>query len=516
LWENTSNNLYRDLHDGFSDLNIRNYEYALGGESGDIKEQLNKYLEIHMGQACIGKSISSNELKEIADGNVWVLSLKIDRSCKDENGIIPNNILTDIIQYTYVFHQKASIDAEKLSDTLYNISRTGIFADGDTNNSWFDIIADLQDIDAIIFSEEIDYNGEANRSPTSSASAYDGFNLAWPSRWIGRVEFINGTPTYTPESGSNNAQNDRTPQNQNTQAYVPELEYICEPTQTTNFLNSNQSAALLVDIEAELAQNSVWNINNQDEIIPESPIEDSIDPIQSDNFPPYQAASNTWPCSWFFCIEVDFVSYNHKLLWWWDDTSSIEYLVARSNKHLKPFVYSSLTPAKMTTNNFELSLENLDLGENFSMPFVLIKKPVPILRKVSQAHSSDEKEDSFDGTNLMIKYYESLWLEYHQKNSISNYLWTDYEQATLYNSSEENINEFAEKYSQYLAKTKKQKEQFDHISNSVQKHVWQNDLEVFLDSFQETETFLWWAIHNYVERLDFLIRALNQIPIQWK
>ncbi|USN58544.1 MAG: hypothetical protein H6767_10060 [Candidatus Peribacteria bacterium] len=57
-------------------------------------------------------------------------------------------------------HNLTKQKAEQKSDEMYKISRIGLYADGNTDNSSFDLIKDLQDIDAVIFTEELDYFGE--------------------------------------------------------------------------------------------------------------------------------------------------------------------------------------------------------------------------------------------------------------------------------------------------------------------------------------------------------------------
>ncbi|MDR0771825.1 MAG: hypothetical protein LBF15_01910 [Candidatus Peribacteria bacterium] len=44
---------------------------------------------------------------------------------------------------------------------------------------------------------------------------------------------------------------------------------------------------------------------------------------------------------------------------------SIEDIIARSNEHLKIFAGTSLVQSKMTTNNFQLGLKDLNLPDIF-------------------------------------------------------------------------------------------------------------------------------------------------------
>ncbi|HIE44937.1 MAG TPA: hypothetical protein EYP87_01890 [Flavobacteriaceae bacterium] len=58
---------------------------------------------------------------------------------------------------------------------------------------------------------------------------------------------------------------------------------------------------------------------------------------------------------------------------------SIQSIVEKSNEHLKKFANSSLIQSKMTTNNFELGLRDLNLSDIFSFGLVVTKKTPPIL-----------------------------------------------------------------------------------------------------------------------------------------
>ncbi|MDQ7023643.1 MAG: hypothetical protein Q9M97_09200, partial [Candidatus Gracilibacteria bacterium] len=78
-------------------------------------------------------------------------------------------------------------------------------------------------------------------------------------------------------------------------------------------------------------------------------------------------------CETFFCITIEYLTHDGNLLIG-GTTRSIESIMERSNNHLKKFANSSLVQSKMTTNNFELGLRDLNLSDIFSMPIVIIKK----------------------------------------------------------------------------------------------------------------------------------------------
>lgn len=54
--------------------------------------------------------------------------------------------------------------AQKQAKVISEIARLGIYSDGDDDNSPFDLITDLQNINNIIFSKEIPYLGTNSNS----------------------------------------------------------------------------------------------------------------------------------------------------------------------------------------------------------------------------------------------------------------------------------------------------------------------------------------------------------------
>lgn len=73
-------------------------------------------------------------------------------------------VLTECLANTYSSLQLQSI---KQQTVLELGSRMSIYQDGDTNNSDFDIMNDIQRINRIIFAEEISYDGKANPTQKS-------------------------------------------------------------------------------------------------------------------------------------------------------------------------------------------------------------------------------------------------------------------------------------------------------------------------------------------------------------
>jgi len=65
------------------------------------------------------------------------------------------------------------IRAQEKTEATYEIARVGLYSDGNIENSPFDLIFDIQEIDRVIFSEEIEYEGEESNG--SDDKKYDNF-----------------------------------------------------------------------------------------------------------------------------------------------------------------------------------------------------------------------------------------------------------------------------------------------------------------------------------------------------
>jgi hypothetical protein len=99
----------------------------------------------------------------------------------------------------------------------------------------------------------------------------------------------------------------------------------------------------------------------------------------------------------------------------------------------------------MATNNFELSLKDLNFVDAFSMPIVIIKKAPPILETediieetkntLAKTYSSNSKlADNSKTKKRLLKIYKNLQLDYDRKNDIPIFKHSDVVQQIQINS----------------------------------------------------------------------------------
>lgn len=219
--------------------------------------------------------------------------------------------------------------------------------------------------------------------------------------------------------------------------------------------------------------------------------------------------NSEWPCENFFCINVDFIMYEHNLFWWWENIT-IEYLLNRSNEHLKKFASTSLLPAKMSTNNFELWLKDLNLPDIFHIWIQISTKPVPIL-DIQKSWQKDESE--FSTSNMLEQYYKSNWLDYKRRNDLSLLNNLEFDKQAIEWSKELWIDKGAQKNNDFKDFLKSEKNKINLLNKGIEKSVLSKVSETFNTQFAEIERFTVW-INDYVKNIQSIIKEMNKIP-EW-
>jgi hypothetical protein len=297
--------------------------------------------------------------------------------------------------------------------------------------------------------------------------------------------------------------------------------YICSDNNIDSWLS--QDSLIFLD-------NQLQNSLNKDNIIIQNNINPNLDISWNkqnniDNGANIEIAWNynkvrdnsEWPCESFFCITIDFIMYQHSLFGWWENIT-IEYLLNRSNEHLKKISATSLVPAKMTTNNFEIWLKDLNLPDIFHLGFQVSTKPVPILN-IEDKSKRDETE--FAAKNMLEEYYEANWLDYKRRNDLVLLKNTEQEKQIILNSENLTIKNALEKQKEYFEvkynitefnKYSKEKKKVNLINKSIEKKVSYWVLQTFEEQYTELDKFTI-TINDYVKNLQSIIGAMNTIPI---
>jgi len=193
LWQDSWLNLYNDIEKWMKELKKKNFEYEISWWWKDISAEVNKVLKNNDIKECIKPGLTLKDFKLISEWYISTLkeNLKTTKWCNYKDTIdisTLNAISRQISTMNLVYEQKAN---EKSND-IYKISRIWIYSDWDLDNSSFDLMSDLEEIDKIIFTKEIPYNWEAISNIDKNFATF----LAWnnpkiPKPLVGAQFWIN-------------------------------------------------------------------------------------------------------------------------------------------------------------------------------------------------------------------------------------------------------------------------------------------------------------------------------------
>lgn len=492
---------YSTIADSIGEMESSLYKIDIVWEEW-TKEKINK----KSGNTCIKENLSVEEINYVS--NEWKLDLlfnKIDDKCKD-NWTISTNLALNLINSISSLDQEYKNQAKQKTNQLFNLWSTWIYADWFEWNAPFDLILDLESIDSILFMEEstiyewntdLDLDWEIQdlllSADKTNRTPLDALNL----------NIINNK-----KDNSNNEFNDlKTFDIVNSENLYSS--YLCSVENNNSWLN--EDSLNFLNSDSKIDNKKINSDKIIEEISEETKTKKELQKAAIDNpMSSYSRVNDNsqFPCSSFFCIDIKFITYEHMLLWWWFQDISIEYLINRSNDHLKKFTNTSLVWSKMTMNNFELGLKDLNLPDVFHIWIQVTKKPVPILN----IEKEDKEDESIYKTENQLKfYYEAYWLEYKRRNDLSLFNKVDADKQIALNSTTLTTKQYLEKipdFNNYQNEKIKQKELMSKLIANETKIWIMSDFE---RQFKELELFNG-NIKDYITNLDKILSNMLKIP----
>lgn len=469
LSDSNSFDLYKSVDEWYVDLQNRflTREITWWAENLSLKETLNNIADSNNITACFPASLTVEDIKNVSS---WKDSSsfysKIFKSCW-KNWKIGQETMNNYVNIAKTAYNQWLIKANSKVDNIYKISRIWLYSDWIKENSPFDLMIDLEEINDIVFEKELTYNWEEY---TDLSDRVDNL-LYWDTDTSSQTSTIENDNEITTNDWNN---------------------AVCKIDNSD--LSEESKKLLLWDTTSQTLDENSDNYNSLEQETYYSPVTDD----------------DIWPCNNFFCITVEFVTHNQNLLWN-SKNNSIEWLLIKSNEHLKKFASTSLIQSKMTTNNFELWLKDLNLPDMFHVWFQITTKPVPILNLNSNSSDSDLPWWDFTSTNLIQRYYKNLWLEYKRSNDLEIFKKSDYEKLNVLNSWNSNI--------EWLSQLQNQIKQYqqtaslwnDYLSNVViDQNLNASALDQFYLQFVEIDNFVK-SINDYVNNLGIIIKWMDKI-----
>ena len=581
FWSPTSLDLYKNIDKWIYELEDKMKTYELYGwpKRTNINKEVNNLALIEWNNPCLDnwKEMSQAKFDEIvSNGSIKDLAKYIDQKCINDDWKISIETLDTTLKLLRKHNDYAKEVSTKKTDQIFKISNVSLYSDWMTENSWFDLMSDIQDINKIIFPVDAEYEAwepvdvdsimnwclaRINLAPDITTTEqntpeidYDSQNAGSTNDWTSNINntstSYNSTDTNDSLMGSNTEDISYTMTGLDYNPAITQIDhgyiitdtgnnYMCDD-ENTSWLSNSTFNYIINEIETTTDNNySVSESFNSNTASPHTSINttnpntswssisnssntstiiDSSSSASKASCPNVileweyeKVTDNTeWWCDDFFCIDIEFKMYEHNLFWASEDVT-IQYLIDRSNEHLRKYASTSLIQSKMSTNNFEIWLKDLNLPDIFHMSFQVFTKPVPIL-EIEPKWKQDETEIA--SRNLLEEYYKQNGMNYQRRNDLALVTHTEQEKQSAVNSAVlsniNTINKEVEYGSEFLDKWD---EKVDHIMKSIEKRVSYWATQTFELEYAEVDKFTV-SINDYIKRLYSILIEMDKIPVE--
>lgn len=501
-------NFYWDIYDNIEiyEKNIYDYDLYNWADKQSLAWLLNEWVLFKDSEltACFKDGLTYEDYQKIvnSENEVSIFKSNITNEC------IENLKITQIWKYIELVKEYDNYVKAKSQRKLKNIQsiwETSIYADWNLTNSSFDLMQDLQNIDYIIFERE-------------EYLPYNGVNIDY-KKWLELLKENKNLSEITQELVIDNKKTNSTDltdnENKGQENNLPDLSAY------TTF--NNQVCAVDNSWLSQESINSLFAWNNEDTPQSQTPSqEESWDDEaagtistsnQEDTQSDYKEVTdeNIWPCNDFFCIEFSVEKWTQNLFTGFTNKMpGIDTLIKKSNTHLQKWANTSLAQSHMSTNNFELSFDNLKFSDMLNWNIFISTKSVPIL---DLPGSIKKAEDELSSLNMLKKAYESIWLDYDKQNDIEALHSSTFEEYLVSTSKWIKFWVFAEKMKDLNTYENSLVEKYDQITNQVDKKILSGNLEWFNDNFAELQ---WQTslLNEYASDLFSLVKELDKIPVK--
>jgi len=516
LWEDLWLDIYKNIDEGIYDLELKQYEYELSWQwESDVSQVVWGILEKEWIE-CDIETIQDIESIVSWPNPVWAVQLKCNKNGEKLWSQTVAQIQWRLSDIKTTFSDRAENKAEK----IYEISKIWLYSDGNQENSPFDLIVDLQKIDRVIFSEDIDYEGEE--------FSVDDDTL---------IDFLNEDKWYLYEDEDEEEEeweevpwSEEEDQEQENgwsdeqwweeDLTINEHEYACFPPDLSGLapgeLDDLGDRYRFDDDTPRRGRGDIPVIENDFTVYTDTEVSNGASwgwPFPG-GWPGgwYAGVNDAWNCDSFFCIVIEFSIRDQKLLGGWQ-TTSIESILSKAAEHLEKFANTSLVQAKQTTNNFELGLRIPNLGDMLRGFWIQVQtKPAPILNvEQDQEKKGNVEWDNYTGKNLLSEYYKNAWLDYERSNDLDIIKNKVYEKKVLEESSWLPNTHPPAKLRELSRFKEGLEEKSEIVALSIDKKVLQDDLESFYNQFVELERFVW-SIYDFSTSLSGIIQKMRKIP----
>lgn len=326
---------------------------------------------------------------------------------KNKGSINSDNLISLVWCLTETY-KKLWEQAQKDEENLSQISIIWLYTDGNTKNSDYDIMFDIERINSIIFTEKTEYKGTVNTSLSSVTDLWKWQDIPPLAPWL----LSQTLPSWSGIANSGTPATD--PQidlKQKDTLKSMGIWSVCSPSHQGEAwkvlpIDSMVDAEFLSEISQILAgQDQVGNSNVWYEYF--------VPPPPNQPHWSWWQPNSDWdffdslPCEAEFCITTKSVKGRASLLAWWKN-KSIESLIERHGAIVEPIANSNLSAQKHQKNSFQLPFLNIKFKNQISGGNVYIENLPQIQKKYEKEYTQSMQDEEFN--YLQRCAYISAWL----------------------------------------------------------------------------------------------------------
>jgi hypothetical protein len=335
-------------------------------------------------------------LDELAGGN-YTLLLRIADTKKATLTTSTLSLLAQCLVEKYKKIQKSASDDQTTLEQVWSI---GLYMDGDTANSDYDILTDITRINAIIFKEKYDYTGTKNASAGAIASMLAGNPVAPLFQWTGAtLSGSSNTGSWTLVASGTTVSGSAINIASSSNSALPWAGMCMATWSPTGWSIWGGSDSLFGewffdDLNASLAGDGGWV-----GLIPIPLVDASGSNLwfNASNFGKSEARDffHTVPCTGIFCVTIGMNGGNQNLLGGFANVS-IESLLEKHSKMMEPISWSDLSSQKMTNNSYQLPFLNIKFKDKIAGARVYMTEAPQQTKRLETDDTQEKKDAIFD------------------------------------------------------------------------------------------------------------------------
>lgn len=340
-------------------------------------------------------SINQSDLDALRDGNTAILGQLASPKRVDLTTVSESSLRQCLVEKYNEIDRAAHQD----QDALETVGNVGLYMDGDTANSDYDIASDIARINSIIFKQRYDYIGTKNASAQAITDLLSGKSIAplWgnPTTGGSSTSSPSSSPISTPPSpvsapvAATTASSTPSTSSTSTLPWA----WVCRAGWSTSTTGGLFGDGFFDGIDSSLAGGV------SDAGVAYSPGGStawggSAGAGSADfGLSEWSDFFHTPECDGIFCITIDMIAGNKGTN---GAGKSIEWLLEKHSEMMDPVSRSDLALQEMTMTTYQLPFLNIKFKNLIKKPLVDLEYKPQLTKTLKKEDTKAKKDDTYD------------------------------------------------------------------------------------------------------------------------